>query len=161
MNLIELYEAQRELDAYVGKNLGIDINDPEYVQKRVFALKVELAEFANEVGWFKYWKQSHKMDWKRASEEHADVTHFFLSIGASRGYDKIMPELSPYGWENHSKGELFAQIMANPVSTPGEWLIAFEQHIALGLKLGFSIGEMRTYYYLKRQTNFERQKEKY
>ena len=161
MNLIELYEAQRELDAYVGKNLGIDINAPEYVQKRVFALKVELAEFANEVGWFKYWKQSHKMDWKRAAEEHADVTHFFLSIGASRNYDKKVPELSPFVWQDIDKGSLFQKIMDNPLTNVLKWKAGFEHHIALGMKLGFTIGEQKTYYYLKRQENFERQMRKY
>jgi dimeric dUTPase (all-alpha-NTP-PPase superfamily) len=161
MELSKFYAAQQELDAFVSENLGINIHTVENVDKRVFALKVELSEFANETGWFKYWKQSHKMDRESALEEHADVTHFFLSVGLSRNYNKFIPTLDPRQWYKVPLEHLFRYIMESEIGSSGQWKNNFEQHIQIGLRLGFTIKEMELAYFLKRQKNFERQINKY
>lgn len=161
MILNTLYEAQDKLDQFVAEKTGIDIHDVENVDKRVFALKVEVAEFANETGWFKYWKRSHRMDRRKTLEEHADVTHFFLSVGLSRNYNTFIPELNPHQWYKVPMNHLFNYIMQSRFESSGHWKNAFEQHIQIGLKLGFTIGEMEVAYFQKNEKNFERQRSGY
>jgi dimeric dUTPase (all-alpha-NTP-PPase superfamily) len=158
MNLAELYELQFKLDEVVAKKLNIleEFNNVEYTDKRVFALKVELAEFANEVAWFKYWKQSHVMDVEKTLEELADVMHFLLSVGNSRRYNFIK-FINPKQWEKVPLNRLFIYLMENNYDSSGKWLNAFEHLICIGYKLGFTEEEMIQAYKDKNLKNHVRQ----
>jgi dimeric dUTPase (all-alpha-NTP-PPase superfamily) len=161
MNLPQLYKEQEELDQFIAKNLDININHVDYVDDRVTALKVEMAEFANEVGFFKYWKQSHVMDLERTLEEWADVAHFFLSVGISRNYHTFVRELNYKQWHKVPLKHLFNYIMESRIESAGQWKNNFEQLVQIGVKLGFTIEQMELAYYLKKQKNIERQMNKY
>jgi dimeric dUTPase (all-alpha-NTP-PPase superfamily) len=164
MNLIKLYEKQRYLEQFVRKNIGMteeDFSSVPNVDKRVFALKVEVAEFANEVSWFKYWKQSHVMNREHALEELADCVHFFLAIGLYRNYHSFVHDLDYKQWLNLPDQHLWGSIMENGIGSSGRWKSAFEQLIAIGIKLGFSEDEILLAYYLKNQKNIERQMNNY
>lgn len=158
MNLEKLFEAQCELDIAIAKNLSMEdeFNSVETVDKRVFALKVELGEFSNEVGWFKYWKQSHVMDRAATLEELADVIHFVLSVGNSRKYNFIK-EIHPELWNKVPLDRLFCYLMENNYDSSGKWKNAFEQLICIGLKLGYTEEEILQSYEDKRAINFKRQ----
>lgn len=158
ISLLPLYEGQATLDQLVAEKSGINIHEDEFVDKRLFALKVELGEFSNETGWFKYWKKSHTMNRAKALEEHADVTHFFLSIGLSRKYHRFVLELKPEEWLDKDLALLHHSIMGNELLSAGRWKIGFEQHFAIGLKLGFSEQEMVDEYFRKNKINVERVK---
>lgn len=161
LNLENLYAAQQKLDDYVSENLDLDIDLPENVEKRVFALKVEVAELANEVGFFKYWKTSHVMNREKTLEELADCIHFFLSVGLSRGYDKLVTELDPHTWKSNEIKNLFEYLMGSLFENERSWKFQFELLLAIGLKLGFSIAEMEVAYYLKNEKNIQRQQSNY
>jgi dimeric dUTPase (all-alpha-NTP-PPase superfamily) len=158
MNLNELFQMQHDLDEAIAKNLNMldNFNHLEIVDKRVFALKVELAEFANEVGFFKYWKQSHVMDRHKTLEEHADVMHFMLSVANSRNYTKFIRELHPEHWERVPLERLFHYLMDSQYNSSGKWLNAFEQLIQIGYKLGFTDEEMVDSYKRKNAENYRR-----
>ncbi len=162
MNIEPLFKLQLELDEYVAKNLGIveEFNWVEYVDKRIFALKVEIAELANEVAFFKYWKQSHVIDKSKTIEELADVMHFFLSVGHSRKYTFIR-ELDPLAWKKVPMEQLFQYLMNNNFDSSGKWKNGFEQLICIGFKLGYTANEMVQSYKDKREKNFGRQKNGY
>ncbi len=160
MDLINLYACQKKVDQFISNNLGINIHDVEFVDKRVHALKVELGEFSNETGWFKYWKQSHEMDRAKTLEELADCIAFMLSVGISRKYE-FVKEIHPNIWRKVPKGQLFHYLFENKLNSAGQWKVAFEHLIALGLKLGFSSGEIEAAYYNKSEKNIERQKSNY
>jgi dimeric dUTPase (all-alpha-NTP-PPase superfamily) len=162
MIITELLEMQKELDIAIAQNLGMedDFNSVEIVDQRVFALKVELGEFANETGWFKYWKQSHIINQEAALEEWADVLHFLLSIGNSRKYTFIK-EIHPEKWELVPVGRLFIYLMSNEYDSSGKWLNAMEQLCCIGLKLGYTEEEMLQAYKEKREENFSRQNRGY
>jgi dimeric dUTPase (all-alpha-NTP-PPase superfamily) len=162
MNLEELYQLQIELDRVIVENLGLqdNFNSFDYVDKRVFALKVELGEFSNEVGWFKYWKRSHVMDREKTLEELADVIHFFLSVGISRKYTFIK-EANPEAWSKVPLQHLFRYLMENNYDSSGKWINGFEQLICIGLKLDYTIDEILQAYRDKREENFRRQERKY
>jgi dimeric dUTPase (all-alpha-NTP-PPase superfamily) len=162
MNIEELLQMQLELDIAIGKNLGMEeeFNSVEIVDQRVFALKVELGEFSNEVGWFKYWKQSHVMDRAKTIEEFADVMHFLLSVGNSRKYNFIK-EITPYPWMKVPLGRLFCYMMENTYDSSGKWKNAFEHLICIGLKLGYTEEEMVQSYKNKNAENYARQQRGY
>jgi dimeric dUTPase (all-alpha-NTP-PPase superfamily) len=164
MNLETFYSKQEELEQFVRKNIGMseeEFSSVEMVDKRIYAFKVELAEFSNETAWFKYWKQSHKMDLAKVIEELADCIHFLLAIGIYRKYRKFVPKLNWERWEANTNSALYRAIMDNPISSSGQWKDAFEQLIAIGVKLGFEIEQIQLAYYLKNQENMERQMRNY
>jgi dimeric dUTPase (all-alpha-NTP-PPase superfamily) len=162
MNIENLLMMQQELDMVIAKNLNMeeDFNSVEVVDQRIFALKVELGEFANEVGFFKYWKTSHVMDRAKALEELADVMHFQLSVGNSRKYTFIK-EINPEQWHKVPMGRLFQYMMQNNYDSSGYWKNAFEQLICIGLKLGFTEEEMLQAYEDKNKENHARQQRGY
>jgi dimeric dUTPase (all-alpha-NTP-PPase superfamily) len=162
MNIENLLMMQQELDMVIAKNLNMeeDFNSVETVDQRVFALKVELGEFANETGWFKYWKRSHVMDRDKTLEEHADVMHFLLSVGNSRKYNFIK-EINPGPWSKVPLNRLFCYMMENAYDSSGKWKNAFEHLICIGLKLGFTEKEMLQAYKDKNAENHARQKRGY
>jgi dimeric dUTPase (all-alpha-NTP-PPase superfamily) len=162
MKLVKLYAMQDKLDHFVSVNLGIKevFHDVEFVDKRVFALKVEIGEFSNEVGWFKYWKQSHVMDREKALEELVDCMHFFLSIGISRKYTFIK-EIHPMDWSKPPIESLFQYLLSNNFDSSGQWQSGFEQLICIGYKLGYTTKEMEQVYIQKNTVNYQRQNNGY
>jgi dimeric dUTPase (all-alpha-NTP-PPase superfamily) len=160
--ITELLEMQKELDIAIAQNLGMEdeFNSVEIVDQRIFALKVELGEFSNETGWFKYWKRSHIINPAATLEEWADVLHFLLSVGNSRKYTFIK-EIHPSKWDLVPVGRLFIYLMSNEYDSSGKWLNAMEQLFCIGLKLGYSEEEMLQSYKEKREENFARQNRGY
>lgn len=160
MELQPLYAIQKNVDHVIAENLGIDIHSIENVDKRVHAFKVEVSEFSNETGWFKYWKQSHKMNRSRTLEELADCMAFLLSVGISRNYT-FVKTLHPFVWKKVPLGTLFRYLDKTDLDSSGKWKAAFEHLISIGLKLGFSVAEMEVMYYTKSGINIERQMNNY
>lgn len=164
LDLTTLYEKQEYLEQFVRKNIGMEeseFSSVPMVDKRVFAFKVEFGEFSNETAWFKYWKQSHKQDRAKIIEELADCMHFLLAIGIYRNYREFVKELDWEFWMEAGTAYLYHEIMNNPITSSGQWKNAFEQLIAIGVKLGFTLEDIQLAYYLKNQENIERQIRKY
>ncbi|KAB2337632.1 hypothetical protein F7731_08535 [Cytobacillus depressus] len=161
MNLQPLYDVQRNVDLVIARNTRSDINELENIHKRVIAFKVEVAEFANEISFFKYWKQSHEMDKAKTLEELADCMAFLLSIGISRQFDRKVLEINPHEYKKVPILYLFNYLFKNELNTKDYWQAAFENLICIGLKLGLSIAEMEVAYYTKSGVNIERQKARY
>lgn len=72
----DMLETQREVDNKVRANTTQTITN----ESLILAFNVELFEFFNEVGVWKWWKKSHVTDRGAVLEELADVTAFFLSL---------------------------------------------------------------------------------
>jgi dimeric dUTPase (all-alpha-NTP-PPase superfamily) len=164
MKLELYYDKQQELEQFVRKNIGMseeEFSSIEMVDKRIFAFKVELAEFSNETGWFKYWKQSHKPNMANVIEELADCIHFLLAIGLYRNYNRFVHTLDWELFMNRPEEHLYTAIMESSIGSAGGWKRVFEQLIAIGVKLGFSLEQIELAYLLKNQKNIERQLQKY
>ncbi|WP_297988245.1 dUTP diphosphatase [uncultured Anoxybacillus sp.] len=107
MNLVKLFEMQRQLDAHIEKEHPRQEGE-DRLAKKILALQVELGELANENRCFKYWSNDQKprtnhrfshMDTGRHEhgswsvpvykdgqlEEYVDCLHFILSIGLELG----------------------------------------------------------------------------
>jgi dimeric dUTPase (all-alpha-NTP-PPase superfamily) len=54
-------------------------------------------------------------------------------------------------------GVLFDDVISSAYDCSAVWKKGFEKLICIGLKLGFSIGEMETNYFMKWNKNIERQ----
>lgn len=79
-NFLDLLKTQREVNEVVNERLKeSEIALPE-VADYLVAMHVEFFEFINEIGIWKWWKQSHKMNKERILDELADIMAFFLSI---------------------------------------------------------------------------------
>lgn len=160
MKLEIYFQKQEELEQVVRHRLGMteeDFSSVPMTDKRVFAFKVEFAEFSNETGWFKYWKQSHKMDLPNVIEELADCIHFMLAIGLYRKYRKFVHELDYEQWLEKDDDFLYNAILENGIGSSGQWKRAFEQLIAIGVRLGFDLKQIELAYLLKQKKNIERQ----
>jgi dimeric dUTPase (all-alpha-NTP-PPase superfamily) len=75
-NLKELVPVQREVNRTVREKLDRDISANEFL----LALNVELFEYFNAVGTWKWWKHSHTINREKILDELADCFAFFLSL---------------------------------------------------------------------------------
>ena len=165
MELVALYEKQVALDDLVQKRLqetdpAFKMHDIAVVDKRIFAFKVELAELANEVGFFKYWKKSHQMDRNKTLEEWADCLHFLLSIGISRGYDVYVSscESSVKPIEHLETATfLFYSLISMDIKNHVNFAVAMNLLITIGHTLGFDEEQLVDAYERKNLKNIERQ----
>lgn len=158
------YEKQKYLEQFVRENIGMseeEFSSVPMVDKRIFSFKVEFGEFANETAWFKYWKQSHQMNKESVIEELADCIHFLTAIGIYRNYFKYVKVIDYTGYEKWPEQMLYTEIMENPLRSSSLWKKCFEQLLAIGIQLGFSLEQIQLAYLLKNQKNIERQINKY
>jgi dimeric dUTPase (all-alpha-NTP-PPase superfamily) len=164
MNLKIYFDKQRKLEQFVQQNIGMDAEEfvsVPMMDKRVFAFKVEFGEFCNEVGFFKYWKQSHVLQREKVLEELADCIHFLLAIGLHRNYWKFIKEIDYNFWQSKEIETLYHEVMNSPIGSSGQWKNTIEQLFCIGIKLGFNIDEIELWYHIKHQKNIERQINKY
>lgn len=105
MNISKLTLLQKDLDAVVNKNHPIKKGE-DRVANKFNALVVELAEFANEGRWFKFWSEDREprthatehdffsdeviREFNPLLEEYIDSLHFFLSIAIDLGWDDAL-----------------------------------------------------------------------
>lgn len=112
LNLTELFEVQRKLDAEIERKHPVAPGEDRLV-KRILALQVELGECANEWRGFKFWSTNQKPNEKVITkhdiasyidgvytvvrpaehsypllEEYVDCLHFILSVGLDLDFTK-------------------------------------------------------------------------
>lgn len=165
MNIEKLYRAQNVLDTGVSeriKKTGYETNSHYCFDDRVFAFHCELMEFANEIGFFKFWKLGHKRDDLRMLDEGVDCVHFLLSIGNMKGYHKSTREIEPFMlWEDYSLGDMFRLLRVNNLDNVAQWTRAFELVLGILRKIGFSEDEILKQYDIKNEVNLQRQTDGY
>lgn len=167
MNLNVFYSPQQELDKKVEAALqeedkDFSLDDTLIMEKRRYAFHVELGELANEVGFFKYWKRSHKINWEYTLEEFVDCIHFLASIGLSYRWNKFVTEIEAVSfWEECPIEELFYLLRENKLDSSGQYKQAFMVLLGIGKKLGFSDGEIVMAYLDKNKVNHDRLAWKY
>ncbi|WP_434336792.1 dUTP diphosphatase [Mesomycoplasma conjunctivae] len=83
MNLKTIFEKQKQLDLafteYTSKHGRINQENALWEDQVIIAAIVEIAEFANEIESFKYWKINKKNNTDKIIEEYADAIHFLTS----------------------------------------------------------------------------------
>lgn len=75
-NIRELLDIQREVNSKIKEKLKEEITTGHYI----LAFNVELFEYFNAIGVWKWWKHSHKIKKDRILDELADCFAFYLSL---------------------------------------------------------------------------------
>lgn len=164
MNLVELYKTQSILDDKITERLKdvYDTGSYQAVDNLIYGFHTEVHELANEIGFFKFWKQSHEMDSSDTLEELVDCIHILLSIGLKVGYDRVVKEVEAFPlWEDYSILELFKELRHNDLDTVGRFTLAFSLILGIAKKLDFTELELQAAYRLKNDENHSRQEDGY
>jgi dimeric dUTPase (all-alpha-NTP-PPase superfamily) len=160
MEFTQLFEMQRELDAF--------IEETQNVQKDVFeekslALLVELAELANETRCFKFWSTKGPSERTVILEEFVDSIHFMLSLGNMREltlqkWPKVEEkrELTPAFIETTNAVLLFLKEQSFE-----NYEALWKQYSILSYNLGFTESDIVEAYKQKNEKNYERQRSGY
>lgn len=162
MNFKELFLMQRELDAFIENNRGI--NSDVFIEKGL-ALTVELAELANETRCFKYWSTKGSSEKAILLEEFVDSIHFLLSLGIEKGNTiEEWPEVEIH--EEVNLTNLFLktqQSILTYIQYPevDKYNIVWQNYSVLAYNLGFTLEDILVAYKLKNEKNYERQRTGY
>lgn len=169
MNLSKLFDMQRELDAKIIKEKGLE--DMDRLPYLILALQVEIAECANSWRGFKFWSNNREPK-PDLLEEYCDGLHFFLSIGNHIGYNV---ENAQYLHEHNKEIfksydgiiDQFNNVLAS-ISLFRNQIEEFELYediglhfIGLGEMLGFTWEQIEQAYISKNAVNHERQVDGY
>lgn len=171
MDIVKLYNMQKELDARIIKQHGLEGQD--LLPQKILALQVELGECANEWRGFKYWSKDQQprtlkvhsdrdayLETNPLLEEYIDCLHFILSIGLIDDLYENLGEIEPTVCDNVT--QCFNRVFMAIVDV-SEDFDAFEYQtlldffFGLGKMLGFSWEQIEEAYMSKNETNHKRQ----
>ena len=76
INLRELVDIQKKVDERIKENW----NRPVDAEGLILAFNVELFEYFNAIGIWKWWKNNHKIDRFRILDELSDLFAFYISL---------------------------------------------------------------------------------
>ena len=160
MNLNTLFEKQKELDKYIYEKKNVTVE--EIFEKKIVAFLDELFELANELQFFKYWKDEIVIDRQRAIEEYIDVIHFTLSIANDLGVNEHKYVKTKYRDLNDVFLGITNLATVISVSKDKEQVKSLINNIiSLGYQLGLTEEIVLAEYDKKNEINYERQNSNY
>ncbi|MEK4636859.1 dUTP diphosphatase [Bacillus sp. FSL W8-0519] len=159
MNLPQLFQMQKVLDERIVQEHGIE--GKVLLLEKVVALRVELAELANETRCFKYWSDKPASGREIILEEYVDGLHFILSIGLELGVDKSLETLDIKPFFCDKIAEQFNKLFILEWNFKFDYEFGLDLFIALGEMLGFTWGEIAAAYLEKNKVNHQRQDDGY
>lgn len=159
--IISLFEIQKEVDSHIIDKIKIPFN--ETLGKRKVAFHVELSELANEIGFFKYWKESHKKNHDRILDEWADCLAFLNSIVITQGCENVCDSylnnwLVESGLSVHYH---YDRLHKNKLYDVTDYEYAYMDLFKLGFCMGYGKDELINAYIKKTKENIRRAKEGY
>ena len=159
MNLVEMFASKKEFDKVVAERVakkGYIVDSYYGLDHLVFGFHCELMEFANEIGFFKFWKMNHVQDDERILDEGVDCLHVLMSIGNMKNYK--VKEIEPFAlWEDYSIEDMFTLLRQNSLETVSHWTRAFELVLGILVNLGYSERAIMEQYEAKNNVNLKRQ----
>lgn len=162
MVMNDLLKIQEEVDSLIIDK--IDIRFKDTVNDRKIAFHVELGELANEIGFFKYWKKSHKKDHKRIKDEWSDCLAFLNSITITMGYNeeinKVFGRMITFLSHKNIK-DYYYRLSINRLYDFVDIESAYSDLFKLGYSLGYTLEELSEAYISKSNENIRRAKEGY
>lgn len=163
MRLEKMFSTKKKFDEVVAarvKKKGYVVNSYYGFDHLVFGFHCELMEFANETGFFKFWKVNHKQDRLKMLDEGVDCLHVLMTIGSMKNYK--VKEVEPFAlWEDYSIEDMFTLVRQNNLETVSHWTRAFELVLGILLKLDYEEDAIIEQYEAKNQVNLDRQAEGY
>lgn len=161
MNLEKLFNLQKELDSRILREHNL--NGEILFSQKALALQVEVGELANETRCFKYWSKKGPSPVENILEEFVDCLHFILSIGIDKNFEHIKLTAANYCDKVTEQFlDLFIDINDFLIcSSIDHYITLFEDFLSLGIKLGFTEGQIEEAYLKKNIINHERQNTNY
>ncbi|BDV03386.1 MAG: dUTP diphosphatase [Candidatus Hepatoplasma scabrum] len=162
INLKNISDQQKILDQYILKRNNLKDNE-QIFNKKIIALFVELAEFANELRFFKYWSKKKASDKKIILDEFVDIMHFLISIANDLQYDQWKFE---FNQREENIEILFLKIIdliLNLQKKKEKNILKdiFINLLKISLYYDFKITEILESYQIKNKINFIRQDTNY
>ncbi|MBA2878020.1 dimeric dUTPase (all-alpha-NTP-PPase superfamily) [Anoxybacillus kamchatkensis] len=178
MNLVKLFELQRQLDAHIEKEHPRQEGE-DRLAKKILALQVELGELCNCWRGFKFWSNNQKphtkalrnpammpedQEWYNPLlEEYVDCLHFLLSIGLESEIgtftgDELMPiKMGTIEIQFITLFKVTVTFLEDINYYPDMW----ELFLGLGEMLGFTWEQIEEAYMQKNAENHARQERGY
>lgn len=153
-NLNHLVKLQKNLDAHVFKKANASYEST--TAKRQMALVVELAEWANELRFFKFWSLKKQSSMETIFDEFADVLHFALSFAVQFNVDCVFEtkyELEALDLISNFKKLMNASLLINDADNTLKFL---QDLFLIAEYLNYQIGEIEVAYVKKNQVNMMR-----
>ena len=161
INLSELFEAQKQLDARIAENHNVTYESTR--SRRTLSLLVELGELANSTRCFKYWSNKGSEPLERVLDEYADALHFFLSLGIDAGTSKmvynrtkIVGDLTDQILETYKRVNKFVEKRSD-----ANYIKAFQAFLNIIPLLGVRWKTVENAYFKKLGVNYNRQENNY
>lgn len=160
MNLNSLFEKQKKLDKYIYEKNNVTVE--EIFEKKIVAFLDELFELANELQFFKYWKDEIVIDRQRAKEEYIDVIHFTLSIANAVGiHEHKYIDTKPRDLNKLFLGITNLATVISVSKSKDHVKSLINNVIALGYQLGLNEEIVLAEYNKKNELNYARQESGY
>ncbi|QJB71004.1 dUTP diphosphatase [Mycoplasma sp. 1654_15] len=166
MNFRDIFEQQKKLDLLFIESMKErkqEVNPKKISEQKVMALIVEIAEFANEIESFKYWKVNKKNNVEKVKEEYVDAIHFLSSLAIEHNLSFILEAKIVENKDLDSQFlKTFYLATKFGYSTKTEDLKElFEYFLGFISLLEFTFDEIKTAYLNKARINIERIKSNY
>lgn len=161
MNIEKIIEKQKILDKLIIEAHKIDQADVN--TKVCLALYVEVAELANEVQSFKYWKKNKIIDRSLIIEEFSDGLHFLMSFLLEYEIDSYIIKEKIISKDVNKQFLACFSLISQFTNTlkKDDLLKVFEVYLGIIKLLNFSDQEIIDAYLLKNEKNIERIKNNY
>lgn len=159
--LKETFDMQKEVDGLIQDKISVSFQ--KTTEERKIAFHVELGELANEIGFFKYWKKSHKINNERIKDEWSDCLAFLNSLSLTYGFEDYFNNLDQikYVVSLDKPQYYYKNLMYNKLYDYVDLECAYKDLFKLGLTLGYSLEELFEAYEIKTKENIRRAKEGY
>lgn len=171
MNIIKMANDRLEIDKLIKDE--IDLKKYTYLSLKT-CLSIELGEFLNEWGEFKYWKRNHVTNLSELLKEWADCMLFGLAI-LNKKIKKIKKSDIQYIFyvaENSKeyrrentlllyKDTIFMLSIKDEKFTKYLAMRVISNIISLGVLMGFTLDQLEQIYYVKKQIVLQRIKSNY
>lgn len=171
MDIEKMLKAQEELDQRIYDRHGLEPSG--LFKKKLIALLVELGEMANEARFFKYWSDDQDPR-QELLEEYVDGLHFFLSLALLKGWGSALVQPGTVKREQRDIEDVYldvivllAAVKIGPVNNAlyngmdhdeMSFHLAWSAFLEMGTRyFGFSEREIEAAYYVKNETNHQRQ----
>lgn len=160
MEFKELFEMQRQLDAFIEKTQNIE---RDVFKEKGLALMIELAELANETRCFKFWSTKGPSEREIILEEFVDSIHFLLSLGNEKdlsldAWPEIQMKEDLTNWFLRTQDAILLFIQ-HP--TEDYYRAVWQYYGVLAYNLDFSFDDIIGAYIAKNEKNYERQRTGY
>lgn len=163
----KLQETQKTLDERIIKERGLDPKSRYFKTNMILALKVELAEYANETRCFKQWSSKAPAEKEIRLEEAADALHFYLHIANDMkiSLENFQNDCQISTWSDQKETLTFyinkAMDYLAFIKQPDQLTSSLKFFITAAAVDGFTLEDLERAYYRKNQINHKRQDQGY